>query len=428
MIKRFRLQNFQSYGEETPMIELSADKTNIFDAPNETGKSVLGKVLKYIAFPRSGNFRVNDLITEKKDKAIFYAETDKDDQSVGIVVTRDMISYVIFNKDKEKTNVWSYRLSDTKACMPPEVAALLGLILDYTGQVVINVLEKTEQLFITTGPEVNARALAPVLEDAKVENVRAEVTTTLARVKAAKNMSNREFKNANARLQNTPYRDPTEIQTKVTKIDQLLNLVQINRAQLKTLISDYTLSIVDGLDLREVKEDTNIDELMKLCSSIHHIRETFDSFVEIQEREIDDVDKDCNTVFNIISGLDIVLENLRKELEVPSRIVDRTKIIDSFLEMLNSLDLVSKELLKLSELKKPKTVKDRTNLIEPFFALSDLGLRKYFDELFELQKKIEKLTELEAQLSIEFEKFKEEVGECPLCGQPLKKGEDCCGT
>lgn len=153
-IAAYQLINFQSWDASTKAIYLESDMVNIIEGANETGKSVLYKVLYNFAFP--GYWDPKELIRRGCSMGVLLLELSNK-HCIVFQLEHKHHTYILV--DGEKELVW-------KDCaLPQEIIDDMGLILDYEQRVILNVVDKDISLpFIKTSPKFNASLIKARVE------------------------------------------------------------------------------------------------------------------------------------------------------------------------------------------------------------------------------------------------------------------------
>lgn len=153
-VTAYRLINFQSWDTSTDAIHLEPDTVNIIEGANETGKSVLYKVLYNFAFP--GYWEPKELIRRGCTSGVLLLELSNG-KCIIFQLEHSHHTYILVDSTNE--TVW-------KDCaLPQEIIDELGIILDYDLKIILNVIDKDISLpFIKTSPKFNASLIKSRVE------------------------------------------------------------------------------------------------------------------------------------------------------------------------------------------------------------------------------------------------------------------------
>lgn len=175
--KSITLINLQSWGEQTEEMQFDTECVNIIKGRNETGKSVLFKVLYEMCFP---GYHGTESILRRKC-------------SVGVAAFVMTNGVAVFWELREKSRAFHITLpnsSETKTfygqAAPREVIDALGLIVNHEYKIILNVIDKDVDMpFVRTSEKYNAAVLQSLLEPDDVRNLLANTQVYLERIHKA---------------------------------------------------------------------------------------------------------------------------------------------------------------------------------------------------------------------------------------------------
>lgn len=432
--KTIVMNNFQSWQKNTPKMTLNSEGLNVIVAENETGKSVFGKALKTCCFPRSGKFEIKDLISDSRSGSNDKAEARllieiEDGRFVCFILSLKYISYIVCTpsgevyKENNREYRWDYSLSDPKAEIPDELVDLLSLVIDRPGQLVINIMEKSEQLFVTTSSEVNARAIAPVLEDPETVNIKALVDSYFDRIKVAMNTARRDVSQAANELRSHPYVDTTESLTLLNRSQALMRVFETNH-KLGNYLSDSKISRVcefyrNSMPIPSDETLNQMEVLYNLLSLDFSKLNKFDtSFLDHPVEE----DENIDIVYNYITMMHACREYLNTHTlkELPT--VKEDEDILTLGELITNFGTLKNYIQDMKITALPSEVEDISSTLQSIFNCCDLiaDIKTSLINLEStLQEAIKKAIAYK-NLNKEFKEFKTQIGECPLCGHRLE--------
>lgn len=165
-LKRFRLVDIQSWDETSGWVEMDSELMNIIIGRNETGKSVLYKVLAQMFIPSQfGNDR-KDLVRDGCSFGLAFFQLDTDVTVVFKINRNNTQEYQIIYPDGRKFNAQG---DDP----PAELAHVFNWFVDTKEGVILNLLHKDTNLpFILTSKSFNAQLLRFLNEDPRIEHIR----------------------------------------------------------------------------------------------------------------------------------------------------------------------------------------------------------------------------------------------------------------
>lgn len=427
--KKIVMRGFQSWQSNTPCMDLNPCGLNVIYAENETGKSVFGKALKTCCFPRSGKFEIKDLISDNGHGDARLMIEIEDGRNICFILSPKIITYACLDKDgniyKEKglTYRWDFSLSDPKAEIPDELVELLSLVIDRQGQLVINIMEKSEQLFVTTSSEVNARAIAPVLEDPETVNIKALVDSYFERVKSAINVARRDTTNAAKELRLHPYVDVTENSILLNRSTALMRVFETNHKLGNYLSSDKINKIYNFyLNSMEIPPKETLEQMELLYQMLKL------DFSCLNKIDISFLDHpvEANPNIEIFMQYNSLMDTCREYLnthsikELPS--IKEDNDILSLGNLLTSFDNLGEYIGSMKVTTIDTEVEDISSKLEEVFNCYNITL-SIKDTLTSLENTLKKAIDVAItykKLNKEFKEFKTQIGECPLCGNRLE--------
>lgn len=457
-IKKIKLSNCQSWSDASPLIELSNDKINIIDADNETGKSVLWKMLITMCFPHNG-YVINDLIRRDCDRAqlIFIME---DNTVVSFCIVRGR-GYVYYLREPNGTErKWVFALKDPDAQIPDELEEILELILDRKSQTVVNVVEKERQPFINRTPEADARVFATVLEDSTMEQTIENMENFRDKTIECIKCINRDSSINRDMLRHYPAVDILQLKLVADKKEKFIKFAEVpydlneDLTQLRDLVNNKPTAI---------ESDSRIDELYSIYSIL--FTDSFNEYSNLKSSkpksliksipELDELDNlltniqgiECDTRSLIEYKKDkpVKIRSRLKALTSVSKLYDESISIQSDIENINNLQLkqineiksnnescmtecmsvykqlnsITDELNNLKAIETPTLIKDNVELSKLNLLLSLIPSYETVN-LFNAVNGIRRCNERIEKLTRDFNEFKLRVKVCPTCGQKLE--------
>lgn len=376
-ITAYQLMNFQSWDTSTKSISLEPDIVNIIEGANETGKSVLYKVLYNFAFP--GYWDPKELIRRGCSSGVLLLELSNGKY---IIFQLEYKHHTYILVDKEGEHVW-------KDCpLPKEIIDELGLILDYDLKIILNVIDKDIALpFIKTSPKFNASLIKARVEPPDITEFFLNADDTLKRVSDAclkYSTKTRELKAAADTLQ---YTDTAQLLEAKEKIDALFPVasaysqLEKNLWELTDVVKDAPLAVSDP---------SAVAPHMEALLSLQNISKELSAYQEITSSKPQSVSspENCKPLlecYDMTMALTACLQSHLKTLEAtPEPIVCPN--LDAELSTLNLLKQLKEHLAESN------TVKSEVLNIQQQYSL----------------------------LGDELEQMRKEVGVCPTCGRLLE--------
>lgn len=468
--KAVKMVNCQSWSDKSPYMSFSLDKVNVIQARNETGKSVLWKMTKAAAFPRAVlGYGLDDLVRWGQDTAYIrwvLEGPDDNDIEVGFYILKDD-SFVYRLTIDGKRQEWRFGWNDTTVAMPEEVADILGLILDYKSQTVINIIEKTEQPFINTrDSETDARILASILYDPKVEGIQDNLEVQLNRLERGLRVAKATVDSRERELVGMPVYNLCSIRDKINKLnyyeivsthadtyleaaETILKLPLPPRfnPNLMPLVESITECYKDNIECGQAFDVCvnhmssappvmiNINPVVSVASdfldAINNTAITVQALESLEKPSsdikelpflqevltycelLDNILSAISALENIVSEMDALLKPLSPGNSLAMKLLLNFSILDNY---------VTKEYLKIPE---PGALVE-SPIVEELYQLwrtSNFGMSQNILELWNLNNKIERNNEVLHELDVLADEISDVVQICPTCGQTMNLKE-----
>lgn len=249
-ITSFQLLNFQSWDNQTHKIDIASDIVNIIEGANETGKSVLYKVMYNMCFP--GYWDAKELIRRGYQTACLFFELS-DSSAVAYELSLNHHAYYLsIDGNMQK---WS------DCPIPDALVERLGLILDYDAHVILNVIDKDVPLpFIKTTPKFNASLIRAVVEPAKISDFFARTGEHLKEVDAARAEFRTRMNAAQEAVSVLDYKDVDTLRLSKRRVDRLISVTE-RFAALQAAIADVL--DVEGARPVEVDEPKQAEQMIR---------------------------------------------------------------------------------------------------------------------------------------------------------------------
>lgn len=283
-----KLENIQSWKEDSQVIHLTPDVVNVIRAQSETGKSVFFKVFYQMVFPNYYKYgRKNDLIRKgcQKAQATYWLEN-------GTIIKFHLehsTQHFEMQKDGEQNKV--YYTTE----MPQEIIDEFGLIVDKPLKFILNIFTKDNQYpFVTTSKSWNASALNQVFCDQEVENSLVNLKIWEKEVKERMIAVKQVYDYRKRLAEDIPYTD----------IEKLKN----NQVIVKEIAKQY-----DALD--------DILTQLKNLEKAHSVLQQYDYKIN-NIVEINDIKKLVLTIDRLIEALAPLERNLMFVDSLPDNVID----------------------------------------------------------------------------------------------------------
>lgn len=244
-VDSFILINFQSWDSSQQVIKLEGDIINNIQGSNESGKSVLFKVLYEMYFP--GYHGALDIIRDGCDAGVLFILMTDGTQIVW-ECHRNLRKFYLQYPGEEIIQ-W------TQNEVPAEITAALGLIVNSDHNIILNVIDKdTPMPFIKSSPKYNAALLKSVVEPDIIKRLYENCQNAIVEIATAKAKFDRAASIAYAKYSALEYINIYQLQAKQKKIKSLLAVVS-------PLIEAYnTLSDLRAMMLNQPEPAVNYCE------------------------------------------------------------------------------------------------------------------------------------------------------------------------
>lgn len=244
-VDSFILINFQSWDSSQQVIKLEGDIINNIQGSNESGKSVLFKVLYEMYFP--GYHGALDIIRDGCDAGVLFILMTDGTQIVW-ECHRNLRKFYL-QYPGEDIIQW------TQNEVPAEITAALGLIVNSDHNIILNVIDKdTPMPFIKSSPKYNAALLKSVVEPDIIKRLYENCQNAIVEIATAKAKFDRAASIAYAKYSALEYVNIYQLQAKQKKIKALL-------AGVSPMIETYnTLSDLRTVMLNQPKPAVNYCE------------------------------------------------------------------------------------------------------------------------------------------------------------------------
>lgn len=413
-IKSYKLLNFQSWNDTSAEITLETDMVNIIEGANETGKSVLYKVLYNFCFP--GYWSPSELIRRGCNAGVLLLNLE-DGSSILYALRTTSYTYILVEANGDKKE-WT-----NQGC-PDEIINRLGLILDRESQVILNVIDSDIALpFIKTSPKFNASLIRSIVEPEGMTKFFENLADTTIRIENARGYFANKASTLWTQISNIPVIDPIYMQNKKADVDSCITMAEsINTLQplCESLFGELTTIITDVRNPAEYGKLIDVLDAIKLIIKNAELLAQL-SAIDIQEITSPDKIDPLMTVFdslNVVITSGATLHSIQTTSPVEVVLPDITALFN-ILEQLNVFDNALSELSNLHS-SEPNQV-NCPNL-DTLFITHD-SIITIVNTLETLQYSVTKLADINASMQLlnaEIIKIADEVGVCPTCGQLLR--------
>lgn len=376
-ITDYQLINFQSWDDKTEAIPLATDVVNIIEGANETGKSVLYKVLYNFAFP--GYWEPKELIRRGCDSGVLLLVLSSGDKIIFELEAKHH-TYILVSQETQK--VWN------DCPLPQEIIDILGLVLDYEQKIILNVIDKDISLpFIKTSPKFNAGLIKARVEPPDITNYFQNTDELLQQIAEARSRYTTKTVELKGKADAIKYTDVSTLLEKKELIDTLLPVA----TEYSTLEQELAkLQELLGKCPTAVKDPSVVEPELNMHLALQELNEIINRTATIQKTKPSPV-KSPEICDNLIEGYDSIQAFIRQLSEHIKHLAGKPKPVSC-----PDLD---------AELYAVKTINFMLNCI---------------DDLSSRSSQIESTKNNINTTLQELERIREEVGVCPTCGRLLE--------
>ena len=361
-VDSFILINFQTWDSSQQVIKLEGDIINNIQGSNESGKSVLFKVLYEMYFP--GYHGALDIIRDGCDAGILFILMTDGTQIVWECY-RNLRKFYLQYPGAEIIQ-W------TQNEVPQEITTALGLIVNPDHNIILNVIDKdTPMPFIKSSPKYNAALLKSVVEPDIIKRLYENCQNAIVEIATAKAKFDRAASIAYAKYSALEYVNIYQLQAKQKKVKALLEITS-------PVIQTYnSLSDLRSVLMNQPRPAVNYceqadpyivlaDKIMDFRSSVSKLRR-----YELDKPNDSLVDPEpLQGTINALSALEVMQSTFSKHAKV---LVDQPVSVVMPVDMswqLTFMDSLMTSLVKLKGLRKAAILAEqRASQVDKAFAL-----------------------------------------------------------
>lgn len=434
--RRYRLVNIQSWGPNSPWIELNEKGMHVLEARSETGKSVLFKMFHAAAFPPKSTRDSTFQGLLRRGKSEGYLDMEQySGECIRFKIELKRITYY-YKETKES----SWKIFEAQA-LPEVIRKALGWVLLPESELILNLIEGDDaQLFIKTSNTTNAEVLSLVTKEKTITQAEENLMIWKQLVEGSMKKLAKPLTKLGNDLQATPQIDVDRLKLVLDKSETILTSwqrVDDMRQQLDYFIaivnSKPDIGLIDWERAKAVndsvsairKSDTALAELISIVSNRKEQLQVSGYAKEFDDESCRNVIRTLNKVNRARGALDSfmgIVESIpegfnKAELDLPSL----SAIASVMRSNTGAIKTISQFAMLVNG--KPEDVLDPT-IAEPILKSKNVTdtLLKTFRELVpEIGQHIKAVKGVRV-LSSEIESLRQETGVCPLCGADMKGG------
>lgn len=387
MIKTIKLINCQSWRDGS--FSLESDKLNVIIAKNNTGKSVLIKMLKVSTSPKffSAKKRKKLIRWGAQDARICYTFTDG---SVAVVIVQPTkVIYCFKEADDEKFQA-SYD-------PPKQLIDELGMMVNSSGSFIANIIDTDQSLMLVDSEsKATFEFIQMLCSNASLDEYRVTIAEWQTEAVSTLNTAEMNLMSVNYELQKLQYVDVGKEQRKLDELREIKKVMTV-------LIRGA--SILNNLvDHAAVSKD--FDSLISLAQIVSRLESK--NLKKLIKKSFNENNTEIAKCLELLEGIRLERVSMNS-VPVPSE-------TEQLVHLLEELERVSLNEVFIGKEPADVTMVDTLVLVERILdKVSKLATFK------EQQKSM--LTDIE-KLKIDFLESGD-VYECPIYGEVVYNGEEC---
>lgn len=407
------IHNMQSWSEQSGVMEFNPEVLNVIKGRNETGKSVVFKIIYEMVFP--GYHGAQYLVRRGAEfgSALFnYA----DGISVLFVLYPNGSRLYGVYKDNQLTPYNVTRI-------PDEIIQIMGLVISWDTRIILNVLDKDIPMpFIKTDSTYNASLLQSKLEPIEITNMFVRAKDYLTRIQSAKAVFSRKEAYWQAKCDALDKTDPADIQYQLAFLNSRTHIYY----PLVGLYND--LCDLDEVLAREPSVPAyDLDSAQNLLKLLSHVNEVARVISDIKHVVNSKPIEPRHTVEQLETGSQLLmtLQSLARVDQViididglKKPIVPALPSIEPQFKVLSALNYTQMMCRELTCLKPVNVPRDPANSDKLMKILQEaLQVRRNFNQLVLLCVEQIKASQAVQALQEQITQLEHQLGICPLCGR-----------
>ncbi len=413
-----KLINFQSWVDKSGDMNFTPDVLNVIKGRNETGKSVLFKVIYEMCF--NGYHDIKCLIRRGFDQALAYFEYSDGNTVLFHVFRNGGRVYYLQGPDDEQPRQWQQN------DIPDEIVDAMGLIISRENQIILNVLDKDVPMpFVKTDPKYNASVLKSILEPEELTRYFERSKEYVKRIQDAI-----AYNSQRANFWNTKQSALSFVDVNQLKVDQIL-LDSRTRA-LESCIKVYNRS-ADIVNLDESKPvfkeyplasiGQQLDVLQRLLSVMTSL--TFMQSVFVEQPAPPRYTNTDMDMFNSMLECTYQLLEINHDTQVISQLEEPEQIVipkelDQNFKLADSLLNLQRDIVAITAIEEPVVPNIPEGLHEEFETLRIAHEVFYnLSLVFDRTQKLNACTNIYNKVCNDLARMESVMTICPTCGRPF---------
>lgn len=414
-LRVIKLVNFQSWSDKSDDMTFAPDVLNVIKGRNETGKSVVFKVLYEMCFP--GYHGAQYLVRRGcAEGYALFVYTDGTQVLFQLSIQGNRVFHLQLPESSEIQSWQQYEI-------PEEVVSAMGLLISKENQIILNVLDKDVPLpFIKSDPKYNASVLKSKLEPEELTRFFERSKDYIRRIQGARSHFSNEAKIYDARQMSLDFVDVESL--RATRIFLDNHAAALNKyIDAYNALADYDAILevkpeVKLYPLAEVKELLDVVELLSntqdALSEVDRLNQCAPASPRFSEDQLDAIHTQLNALGILNSCRSASLEFVALERPV----VQELPNVSAELDVCRILEVIQSELHGVLQLEAPEVVYLDSKLPTLFEALHESqeafkNLGVVYQNLVGAVTSKQKMDSISSDIS----QMEKELGICPTCGR-----------
>ncbi len=413
-----KLINFQSWVEKSGDMTFAPDVLNVIKGRNETGKSVLFKVIYEMCF--HGYHDIKCLIRRGYDQALAYFEYSDGYQVLFQAFRNGGRVYFLQGPNDEQPRQWQ------QSDIPDEIVDAMGLIISRENQIILNVLDKDVPMpFVKTDPKYNASVLKSKLEPEELTRYFERSKDYVKRIQEALARHAQQANYWNTKQSALSYVDVQQLKAERLLLDSRTMALEAytklfncsadiaNLDEAKPVYKEYPLASLN----QQLEILRALIDLSQALGRLNVVLSEQPSPPAYSQEEMIKFDSNLNSVRKLL--------DIKNKLSEFSQLIEPEQIeipveLDQNFEIVNSLMKVKQSILAVSCIEAPVIPEIPEGVQEELNTLKTAQDAFYnLSLVFERTQRLTSATKDFSQLCSELKMMEDKLSICPTCGRPF---------
>lgn len=331
--------NFQAWDSSQQELSLVEDIVNNIQGTNETGKSVLFKVMYEMYFP--DYYGVDDLIRDGCQAGLLFITLTDGTQIIWECAKKYRRFYLQYPGEDIKE--W------LQPNVPQEITDALGFIVNYDHNIILNIIDTdTPMPFVKSSPKYNASLLKSVVEPDVIKRFYETCQEKILEIATAKSNFDKAASLAYAKYSALEYEDCFLLERKRSSLEELSKVLRPTTMHFNSAVDLYAVIKDKPQEIRDVCSiaepylvgSESINKVVSSCKQLCYVVQT----KPVNTVENPDWLEPHLTAADSISNLAVASKQLLTVLEKAPVPVAQPSDITGYLDMEESILALSKSI------------------------------------------------------------------------------------